>query len=160
MPARRFSAPPVRQPGRPKVRVFNPTIDEHGWKSHYTIVETVTDDSPFLVDSISMQISALGHVVVSNTHPILRVERDAQGELRAIDVADAGTGRAESWMQIAIPRIVEETALRDIKSRLIATLSDVRLAVRDWQILASPVCHTNRRRLWGPFSIWPRSRQI
>ena len=63
-----------RQPGRPKVRVFNPTEAEHGWTSPCTIVETLTDDSPFLVDSVSMQISSLGYRVASNVHPVLAIE--------------------------------------------------------------------------------------
>ena len=45
-----------REPGRAKVRVFNPTIEEHGWQSTHTIVEIVNDDMPFLVDSVTMEV--------------------------------------------------------------------------------------------------------
>src|SRR5690606_12845964 len=43
-----------RQPGRAKVRVFNPVAAEHGYTSERTVVETVNDDMPFLVDSLTM----------------------------------------------------------------------------------------------------------
>jgi glutamate dehydrogenase len=40
-----------RQPGEAKVRVYSPRFEEHGWRSKHSIVEIVTDDMPFLVDS-------------------------------------------------------------------------------------------------------------
>src|SRR5688500_15996066 len=35
-----------REAGRAKLRVFNPTIAEHGWQSTHTIIEIVNDDMP------------------------------------------------------------------------------------------------------------------
>src|SRR5262245_5921863 len=40
-----------RRSGEAKVRAYNPDIEQHGWRSTHTIVEVVTDDMPFLVDS-------------------------------------------------------------------------------------------------------------
>ena len=37
-----------RTPGEPKVAVFSPTFDEHGFASPHTVVQVVTDDMPFL----------------------------------------------------------------------------------------------------------------
>src|SRR5262245_7901006 len=34
----------VRKPGEPKVRVFNPMVEEHGWHSPHTVVQIVNDD--------------------------------------------------------------------------------------------------------------------
>ncbi len=45
-----------REPGQPRVRAFNPTIEEHGWQSTHTIIEIVNDDMPFLVDSVTMEV--------------------------------------------------------------------------------------------------------
>src|SRR5579863_3513570 len=36
------------------VRVFNPTLREHGFVSPHTIIDVVNDDMPFLVDSINL----------------------------------------------------------------------------------------------------------
>ncbi|MEL7174454.1 MAG: hypothetical protein AAFN05_15990, partial [Pseudomonadota bacterium] len=46
-----------RKPGRPKVRVYNPRMAEHGWSSRHTIVEVVNDDMPFLVDSTTVLLT-------------------------------------------------------------------------------------------------------
>ena len=42
-----------RPVGTANVRVFTPTVDEHGWATGHTVVEIVTDDMPFLVDSVT-----------------------------------------------------------------------------------------------------------
>ena len=35
-----------RARGQAKVRVYNPTLEDHGWKSDHTVVEIVNDDMP------------------------------------------------------------------------------------------------------------------
>src|SRR5512134_2257688 len=62
-----------RQPGAPKVRVFNPRQDEHGWRSPHTIVEIVNDDMPFLVDSVTAELGRQGLDVHLVVHPVMRV---------------------------------------------------------------------------------------
>src|ERR1700679_3239510 len=43
--------------GRALVRVFNPTLREHGYTSPHTGIEMVNDDMPFLVDSIGLALA-------------------------------------------------------------------------------------------------------
>ena len=49
-----------REPGAASVRVYNPDFEQHGWQSAHTVVEIVTDDMPFLVDSTTMELSGQG----------------------------------------------------------------------------------------------------
>src|SRR3954464_10897143 len=70
-----------RAPGTPKVRVYNPRFEENGWQSTHTAVEIVTDDMPFLIDSVSMELSRRGFGVHLIIHPVLGVRRDDDGEL-------------------------------------------------------------------------------
>src|SRR5215475_16085483 len=44
----------VRRSGVPSVRVFNPNQQDHGWESPHSVVEIVTEDAPFLVDSVGI----------------------------------------------------------------------------------------------------------
>src|SRR5262252_3370496 len=53
----------ARAPGAALVRVFNATRERDGWTSPHTIVETVNDDMPFLVDSLEMALTRLGHPI-------------------------------------------------------------------------------------------------
>ncbi len=73
-----------REPGRPKVRVFNPTIEEHGWQSTHTIIEIVNDDMPFLVDSVTMEVNRHGLTLHLIIHPVLAVVRDATATLEGL----------------------------------------------------------------------------
>ena len=49
-----------RQPGSASVRAYNPVLAEHGWSSASTIVEVASEDMPFLVDSVGMELSRRG----------------------------------------------------------------------------------------------------
>src|SRR5437868_4661998 len=50
----------VRPQGRAAIRAFTPQVEEKGWDSGHSVVEIVTDDMPFLVDSVSMELERLG----------------------------------------------------------------------------------------------------
>ena len=68
-----------RQAGTPKVRVYNPRFESHGWQSTHTAVEVVTDDMPFLIDSVTMELNRQGVGVHLIVHPVIAVHRDADG---------------------------------------------------------------------------------
>src|SRR5436853_7320034 len=68
-----------RQPGRAKVRIYNPTIEEHGWTLEHTVIEIINGDMPFLVDSISAEISRRERNIHLLLHPVIRVRRDGNG---------------------------------------------------------------------------------
>src|SRR5690606_38773237 len=73
----RFAA--ERKPGTAKLRVFNPpAADGPGQR---TVIETVNDDMPFLVDSLTMALSSLGLTIDVTIHPLLYVTRTARGKL-------------------------------------------------------------------------------
>src|ERR687892_450178 len=125
-----------RQPGHAKVRVYNPQIEQHGWQSTHTVVEVVTDDMPFLVDSLSMALNRLGLLIHLTIHPVVPVRRDAAGTLEA--VLDAATGDGgeitfESFMHVEIDRQSDLERLDTIRTELDRALGDVRAAVEDWR---------------------------
>ena len=64
-----------RAPGEPKVSVYNPDADRHGWSSSHTAVEIVCDDMPFLVDSITMELNRQDAAIELLVHPVMRVVR-------------------------------------------------------------------------------------
>jgi glutamate dehydrogenase len=70
-----------RRPGTTKVRVYNPQFEEHGWQSSHTAVEVVTDDMPFLTDSVTAELNRRGFRVHLIIHPVVGVKRDAEGDL-------------------------------------------------------------------------------
>ena len=127
----------VRRPEQPSVRVFNPSIDEHGWETTHTVIEVVSDDSPFLVDSVTMAIAACDTLAHSVVHPVLAVERDAGGHLLSLREPEAGAPRAltESLMHFEVDRRADIDELVKLKVSVESTLRDVRCAVRDWRAM-------------------------
>ncbi|MBM3687703.1 MAG: NAD-glutamate dehydrogenase, partial [Actinobacteria bacterium] len=49
-----------RPAGTARVRVHTPTEDGDGWSCGGPVVEIVTDDMPFLVDSVAAELTRLG----------------------------------------------------------------------------------------------------
>jgi glutamate dehydrogenase len=127
-----------REAGRPRVRVFNPTVAEHGWQSTHTIVEIVNDDMPFLVDSVTMEVNRHGLTLHLIIHPIIAVRRDAEGTLLAMGAAaeaDGKTGAAaprESFIHVEVDRVPDAAAQEALAEGVLRVLGDVRLAVNDW----------------------------
>ena len=92
-----------RTPGTSTVRVYNPEYDSHGWRSTHTAVEVVTDDMPFLTDSVTMELSRLGFGVHLLIHPVVQVRRDAEGRL--VDVLPLGVaGHRRRHHRVGDPR--------------------------------------------------------
>ena len=117
-----------RPAGTARVRVFTPTEDADGWSCGGPVVEIVTDDMPFLVDSVAAELSRLGRSLRLVIHPVISVERDLSGGLQSLS-AD-GPGLRESWIHAEIDRGSRSAA--DVESALRRVLSDVREAVEDW----------------------------
>src|SRR5688572_13566272 len=66
----------LRKRGTPLVRVYSPTTKRDQYASSHTIVEVVTDDMPFLVDSLGIVLSQQTLDVYLTIHPVLRIQRD------------------------------------------------------------------------------------
>src|SRR6056297_2342729 len=126
-----------REPGRAKVRVYNPHLQQHGWQSTHTVVEIVTDDMPFLVDSVAMELSRHGHSIHLSIHPIFAVERDPAGRLTGMVQRREAAADAvfESFMHIEIDRQSDPAVLESLEHDLARVLDDVRRAVQDWRAM-------------------------
>jgi glutamate dehydrogenase len=126
----------TRAPGRPKVRVISPSLAEDGWSSRHSVVEVVNDDMPFLVDSTTIEINRQGLTLHLIIHPILAVERGADGSLIDIRPRSAGGRSAhESWMHIEVDRLVDAQQRADLAAGIERVLADVRAATGDWKAM-------------------------
>ncbi|MEU0588459.1 NAD-glutamate dehydrogenase [Streptomyces sp. NPDC006132] len=128
-----------RPQGTANVRVHTPTVEENGWTCSHSVVEVVTDDMPFLVDSVTNELTRQGrgiHVVI---HPQFVVRRDVTGKLiEVLPTPATGAGslphdaHVESWIHVEIDRETDRADLKQITADLLRVLSDAREAVEDW----------------------------
>ncbi|MFE1379483.1 NAD-glutamate dehydrogenase [Streptomyces sp. NPDC058740] len=128
-----------RPQGTANVRVHTPTVEENGWTCSHSVVEVVTDDMPFLVDSVTNELSRQGrgiHVVI---HPQVLVRRDVTGKLIEVLAKQLPKDQLphdalnESWIHVEIDRETDKADLKQITSDLLRVLSDVRETVEDWE---------------------------
>src|SRR5215204_5183666 len=110
------------------VRAFNPTLGEHGYELPGSVVETNTEDWPFLVDSVSAELRARGLGIQRLLHPIIGVERAADGGIAAV-LHPREASRRESVMHFDLDRRLAPDALEELAGAVHAVLSDVRRVV-------------------------------
>ncbi|QZY28446.1 NAD-glutamate dehydrogenase [Nocardioides coralli] len=128
----------TRPQGTAQVRVLTPGQDQ-GWSAAgHSVVQVVTDDMPFLVDSLTMELTQQDYDVRVVIHPQMDVMRDITGELRSVtgvedgSVAVAEGAIRESWMQVEISRVRTAEEAQALEGALQRVLTDVRVAVEDW----------------------------
>ncbi|MFF3749962.1 NAD-glutamate dehydrogenase [Streptomyces sp. NPDC002018] len=129
-----------RPQGTASVRVHTPTVEENGWTCSHSVVEVVTDDMPFLVDSVTNELSRQGRGIHAVIHPQVVVRRDVTGRLIEVLPEGSGTGAdrphdvlIESWIHVEIDRETDRADLQQMTSDLLRVLSDVRETVEDWE---------------------------
>ena len=114
-----------------EVVIYTPDFDRHGWHSPHTVVDIVTDNMPYLVDSITMAVNKRNLTIHRLMHPLIGIERDASGALkRSVVLGSEGT-TTESWIHLEIDRISDEKQVEDFRAEIVAIFDDVRAAYED-----------------------------
>ena len=140
----------TRRRGQAKLRVYNPTEEQHGYTSAYTFIEMVNDDMPFLVNSVSAAINRHGLTVHITVHPIIRVCRDNRGRLRSVPAPGSDDGQRESYIRFAVDRETDPALLKKLEQEIRQVLADIKLAVRDWKKMRSRMLEAKSALDLGP----------
>lgn len=126
-----------RAPNETKIRIYNPDYERHGWQTTHTVVEIITDDMPFLVDSLRMVINRLGvvsHLIMHMGN--LRVKRGKDNHLTALlprtGVSQDKDVLFEAAILIEIDRQTDASILEDLHRNFERVLEDNRAVVTDW----------------------------
>src|SRR5579885_1108403 len=128
-----------RAPGQSLVRIFNPDRERDGFESPHTLVQIVTDDRPFLVDSVGIAFDRAGVAVHLIVHPVLEVRRDGRGRIAGLGADGDQPHPAESWELYEIDRQTDPAAIERLRRDIESTLTDVSLAVDDWPAMRERV---------------------
>jgi glutamate dehydrogenase len=144
--ASQFRLADNRPQGRALVHVFTPSHADNGWSAGgHSVVEIVTDDMSFLVDSVTMELTRQQREIHLVIHPQFDVERDITGALQGVhpikDETKPPQGDAirESWMHIEISRLGADEDPHEIEAALQKVLREVRESVEDWEKMRSQV---------------------
>src|SRR3954470_11768276 len=112
------------------------TVDVARVPDGRAVIRLVTDDMPYLVDSVTAEVVRQGVALAHVVHPVVVVRRDVTGRIKAFcDTSDpAGCGPdaiAESWMAVVLDGPVDDEAAADLVSGLRTVLDDVRAVDED-----------------------------
>ncbi len=121
-----------RASNTPQINIYNPDFETHGWQSPYSVIEIVTEDRPFLLNSLTMNLNERGltcHLVV---HPVLDFVRDEKGILTASK--DKKGLLAESMIRLEIDRQPSDGNALDVLNAQVSKVITYNNAVtEDWE---------------------------
>ncbi|MCP8686084.1 NAD-glutamate dehydrogenase [Marinobacterium sedimentorum] len=127
-----------RQSAEARVRVFNPEPVLAGAapegtlaqvQSH-SIVDVVMEDRPHLVASLGLALQRAGIAVQQVIHPVVGVQRDAQGRLVSLQ-APCAAADAEAIVRFEIEHLSEASKRAELEQSLADVIADVRMLASD-----------------------------
>lgn len=122
-----------RSSGTPNINVYNPSFEIHGWQSAYSVIEIVTEDRPFLLNSLTMNLNESGltcHLVV---HPVLDVMRDDEGVMTG--VAKKKGSALEALIRLEIDRQISDGDTLDaLKAQVHKVIAYNNAVTEDWAL--------------------------
>jgi glutamate dehydrogenase len=122
-----------RPQGRPAVSVRSGT--DTSLTGAATVIDIVTDDMPYLVDSVTMELNRHGADILLIVHPVLTVHRDVAGAAHGAGGAEADADAVrESWTHVEIGHVDDHGKLAADLRRV---LDDLRVAMEDQRRMRS-----------------------
>ena len=132
-----------RQSLRPLFHLFNPELECDGWHTTHTVIELITKDMPFIVDSVRMEMGRLGFTVHLMIYMGgMKIIRNAEGFVTKITGYNANhpiCDSIESPVYMEIDRQTDPAVLSMIEENLNRVLSDVQVVVQDWKPMQTRV---------------------
>lgn len=132
-----------------KIRIFNPTLEEHGWTSSHTILQILTTDMPFLIDSLTSNLLEDGNTLHMLMHPVIETRRDANGKM----VSKGGKETTESVMHIEITAMSDQKELEELHAKLKQVTDFVTTSVEDWKPILKKVEETSKNLALAPKAV-------
>jgi len=122
-----------RESGKALVNVYNPNYETHGWQSNHTVIEVVSDNMPFIVNSLALNLNARGLTFHSLMHPVLNVARDKKGQMILNNKKDLL--RSESFVHIEVDLQGSESGgLQEIQHQIEDVLMQCKAVSEDWSL--------------------------
>ena len=117
-----------RKPNENKISLR--VVEGKGWDDRRLVLDIVTDDKPFLVDSISAALADAGKPLSFFSNAVIDVQRDEKGQ-RIFD--SKGKLVRESLIHAEMDPPVADADIEKLTAELKRVLSDVSAAVADWE---------------------------
>ncbi len=101
------------------------------WRDRRLVLDIITDDRPFLVDSISGALTEAGKPVSFFLNAVVDIARDTRGNR----LAENGEIVRESMIRAEMDPAVNDAEITQLQASLEKVLNNVTLAVDDWEAM-------------------------
>ena len=133
----KLSAP--RKSGQTIIEVFNPNEAKHGWTGRHTVLNLITDDKAFIVDSVIALITSKSYLIEFIAHPLVFLKRDKAGRVTDVSTVRDSDHIGQSHIFIQLNRRLTEAEMKALQADLTEVYQDVHLSNRDWLAIKSQV---------------------
>gem|GEM_PF-5867894 len=126
--------------------VFTPSKKLNANDKHdQTLMVVVTDDRPFLIDSVTAECVRASFSIEGVLHNTLLVEREKSGALKSVQAKtkkDDKELKRESFLVITLQGSLSGTQQKSLEKTLSDVVKDVEFATQDWQIMRDAIQDT------------------
>jgi len=122
-----WEASKIRKVGDHIISLRTQTSDD--WRAKRLVLDIITTDQPFLVDSISAALSDSGKPVSFFVNAVVNTARDANG----LRTTQNGTLVNESLIHAEMDPAIDDAELAALEDTITKVLDDVAIAVEDWE---------------------------
>ncbi len=112
---------------RPRVQVFNPTVESDNWQCPYSVVMVHCTNMTFLIDSVRMALTNLGVNVHAVKNTGLITERDSRGNLLGITPSAKACHMdgTEALLYFEINHFTKAKDLKAVASAIKSVIADI-----------------------------------
>lgn len=132
----------LRKKGEHKITIVPSDKSDNADKHDQTLVVIITDDRPFLIDSLTAFCVAQRHAIEGVLHNTLLVERNKKGTLLSLETKigkDPLNAPRESLLIMTLGGLYEKKRTQELQNGFNDIIVDVEFATRDWQAMRSAV---------------------
>lgn len=135
-----------RPVGGTTIRLDDRQLRMAGHVRDVTLLQIVNDNKPFLLDSTLAELETGGREPLFVIHPILGVERQADGSFVRLAAESAGVpgAKRESMIEIVLDRLDDTGQRADLIRSLERVFNAVNAAVRDWSGMRTRIAEAVR----------------
>lgn len=134
----------TREPNETRIHIYNPEFERHGWQTTHTVVEIITKDMPFLVDSLRIalnQLHIISHLVIHmGDFCVVRNKDHTISDVLPRNAKLPSNISVEAPVLIEIDRQTDPNVLKNLEEHLRKAIHDNRIVVDDWGPMRKKVC--------------------
>ena len=135
----------TREPGKTLIEIYNPRDNrsqsvDHRAVDHRdaTLITIITDDKPFIIDSLTVKLNAMRKTPHRSTHPNFEVRRDGRHRMKSMTRFKGKQEKSqvgsviESYIQYVVD-FTPENEHKSLQRELHNVIADLEIVVKDWK---------------------------